>query len=174
MTNRKISKTPTKRKTYFEKYDLYSDANPKDTIRIKYDTVENTKKTIKKLEELRKSGKYTHSRIVQVTNVMTQRLRVIYNNTGKGKTRYNLSKKYFEKLKKDTKRKSKSRRRKSPKPKSKSRRRKTPKRKSKSRRRKTPKRKSKSRRRKTPKRKSKSRRRKSPKPKSKSRRRKYK
>lgn len=34
---------------------------------------------------------------------MTQRLRVIYKNTGKGKTRYDLSKKYFEKLKKETK-----------------------------------------------------------------------
>lgn len=43
-------------------------ANPKDTIRIKYDTVENTKKTIKKLERLRKSGKYTHARIVQSTS----------------------------------------------------------------------------------------------------------
>jgi hypothetical protein len=97
---------------------------------------------------------------------MTQRLRVIYNNTGKGKTRYELSKKYFEKLKKETKKKSKSRK-KSPKRKSKRKsksRRKSPKRKSKSRR-KSPKRKSKSRR-KSPKRKSKSRR-KSPKRKSK-------
>jgi hypothetical protein len=120
----KKNNTPKKKNPYFGNYDLYSDANPNDTIRIKYDTIENTKKTIKKLERLRKSGKYTHARIVQVANVMTQRLRVIYNNTGKGKTRYNLSKKYFEKLKKDTKRKSKSRRRKSPKRKSKSRRRK--------------------------------------------------
>ena len=158
--------TPTKKNPYFGNYDLYSDANPKDTIRIKYDTIENTKKTIKKLERLRKSGRYTHVRIVQVTNVMTQRLRVIYNNTGKGKTRYDLSKKYFEKLKKESKKKSKSRK-KSPKSKSK--------RKSKSRRRKSPnrksKRKSKSRRRKSPKRKSKrkskSRCRKSPKRKSK-------
>ena len=117
--------TPTKKNPYFGNYDLYSDANPKDTIRIKYDTVENTKKTIKKLECLRKSGKYTHVRIVQVTNVMTQRLRVIYNNTGKGKTRYELSKKYFEKLKKETKKKHKSLKRKSPTSKTKSARRKS-------------------------------------------------
>ena len=52
MPSRKISKTPTKRKTYFDKYDLYSDANPKDTIRIKYDTIENTKKTIKKVRKV--------------------------------------------------------------------------------------------------------------------------
>ena len=129
---KKKNNTPTKKNPYFGNYDLYSDANPKDTIPIKYDTIENTKKTIKKLERLRKNGKYTHSRIVQVANVMTQRLRVIYNNTGKGKTRYNLSKKYFEKLKKETKKsrkKSKSRR--------KSKRRKSPKRKSKSRRKST-------------------------------------
>ena len=147
---RSKNNTPTKKNPYFGNYDLYSDANPKDTIRIKYDTVENTKKTIKKLERLRKSGKYTHVRIVQVTNVMTQRLRVIYNNTGKGKTRYDLSKKYFEKLKKETK-KNKSRK-KSPKRKSKSRRRIYTKRRSRSRRKKSPKRKSKSRRRKSNKR----------------------
>jgi hypothetical protein len=122
----KKNNTPKKKNPYFGNYDLYSDANPNDTIRIKYDTVENTKKTIKKLERLRKSSKYTHARIVQVANVMTQRLRVIYNNTGKGKTRYNLSKSYFEKLKKETKKKNSSRRknktrRKSPKRKSKSR-----------------------------------------------------
>ena len=164
--------TPTKKNPYFGNYDLYSDANPKDTIRIKYDTVENTKKTIKKLEGLRKSGKYTHVRIVQVTNVMTQRLRVIYNKTGKGKTRYDLSKKYFEKLKKETKKKNKSTK-KSPKRKNKSQRRKStkksPKHKNKSQRRKStkksPKRKNKSQRRKStkksPKRKTKSQRRKS-------------
>ena len=95
--------TKKKRKTYFKNYDLYSDANPKDTIRIKYDTVENTRKTIRKLESLRKSKRYTHARIVQVTNVMTQRLRVIYDKTGKAKTRYDMSKRYFEKLKKISK-----------------------------------------------------------------------
>ena len=102
--------TKKKPKTYFKNYDLYSDANPKDTIRIKYDTLENTRKTIKKLESLRKSKKYTHARIVQVANVMNQRLRVIYNRTGKGKTRYDMSKKYFAKLKKLSKSQKKSRR----------------------------------------------------------------
>ena len=102
--------TKKKRKTYFKNYDLYSDANPKDTIRIKYDTPENTRKTIKKLESLRKSKKYTHARIVQVANVMNQRLRVIYDRTGKGKTRYNMSKKYFAKLKKLSKSQKKSKR----------------------------------------------------------------
>jgi len=44
--------TPKKENTFFKDYDLYSDANPKDTVRIKYDTVKNTKQTIKRLEKL--------------------------------------------------------------------------------------------------------------------------
>lgn len=96
------TKTKTKDKTFFENYDLYSDANPKDTIRIKYTTLKDVQDTIKKLEKLYKSKKYTHSRIVQVANVMTQRLRVI-NPTD---SRYKLSKRYFEFLKNRTKQKS--------------------------------------------------------------------
>ena len=69
-----MAKTPTKKNTYFENYDLYSDANPKDTIRIKYATLEDVKSTIKKLENLYKKGEYPHNRISQVVNVMTQRL----------------------------------------------------------------------------------------------------
>ena len=48
------NKTPKKRKKdlYFDTYDLYSDANPNDTIRVKYDTVDNLKKTIRKLGTL--------------------------------------------------------------------------------------------------------------------------
>jgi hypothetical protein len=92
-------KTPTKEKTFFKNYDLYSDANPKDTIRIKYKTLEDVKNTIKKLEKLYKSNKYPHSRIVQVTNVMTQRLRVINDKDN----RFKLSNKYFNFLKERTK-----------------------------------------------------------------------
>ena len=98
----RASDTGKKSKTYFDDYDLYSDANPNDTIRIKYDTIENTRKTITKLESLRKKKTYSHARIVQVANVMVQRLRVIYDNTGRGKTRYDLAKQYFEKLKRIT------------------------------------------------------------------------
>ena len=96
-----MSNTPKKDKTFFESYDLYSDANPKDTIRIKYKTINDVKATIKKLEKLYKNDKYPHSRIVQVANVMTQRLRVINSID----PRYLLSKKYFEFLKKRTKEK---------------------------------------------------------------------
>jgi len=95
------SKTKTKKKEnlFFKNYDLYSDANPSDTIRIKYKTIDDVKNTINKLEKLYKSNKYKHNRIVQVANVMTQRLRVI-NDKDK---RFKLSKKYFEFLKKRTK-----------------------------------------------------------------------
>ena len=96
--------TPTKKNLFFQNYDLYSDANPKDTVRIKYDTLENVKNTIDKLEKLYKSGKRPHNRIVQIANVMTQSLRVIKDTNPKiNKGRFELSKKYFEFLKDRTK-----------------------------------------------------------------------
>ena len=91
--------TPTKKNLFFKTYDLYSDANPKDSIRIKYATLDDVNKTIKKLERLYKSNKYPHVRIVQVANVMTQRLRVIDDKD----KRYLLSKRYFDFLKQRTK-----------------------------------------------------------------------
>ena len=94
-------RTPKKKKTYFEKYDLYSDANPKDTIPVRYDTVENLKKTIKKLERLYKKDKYSHARIVQVANVIKQRLRVMVDQHKKGKRRLSLATKYFSFLTKE-------------------------------------------------------------------------
>lgn len=95
------NKTKTKKNTFFENYDLYSDANPDDTIRIKYKTLQDVKDTIKKLEKLYKSDTITHSRNTQIVNVMTQRLRVINEKDA----RFKLSKKYFEFLKKRTKEK---------------------------------------------------------------------
>jgi hypothetical protein len=96
-----MNKTKTKKKEnlYFKNYDLYSDANPKDTISIKYKSINDVKDTIKKLERLYKTNKYPHRRISQVINVMTQRLRVINSNDN----RYKLSKRYFEFLKERTK-----------------------------------------------------------------------
>ena len=93
------TKTKKKENLYFKNYDLYSDKNPKDTIRIKYKSLEDVKNTIKKLERLYKSNKYPHNRIVQVINVMTQRLRVINSKDN----RYKLSLKYFNFLKNRTK-----------------------------------------------------------------------
>ena len=99
-----MNKTPKKENTFFKNYDLYSDANPKDTVRIKYATLNDVKDTINKLEKLYKSGKRPHNRIVQIVNVMTQRLRVIKDkNPNIIAGRYNLSKKYFDFLKERTK-----------------------------------------------------------------------
>ena len=96
-----MDKTKTKKKenTFFKNYDLYSDANPRDTVRIKYTTEKDVKDTVNKLEKMYKSNKITHSRYSQITNVMTQRLRVI-NPKDK---RLMLSKKYFDFLKSRTK-----------------------------------------------------------------------
>ena len=61
-------------------FDVYIDKNPKDTISIKYKTLDDTKKTIRKLERLYKSNKYTHKRIKQVAMILMVRLRVLKKN----------------------------------------------------------------------------------------------
>tara|TARA_R100000773_G_scaffold24369_1_gene21451 strand:+ start:298 stop:630 length:333 start_codon:yes stop_codon:yes gene_type:complete len=80
-------------------FDVYIDKNPKDTIPIKYKTIDDVKNTIKKLEKLYKSNKYPHKRISQVAMIMMVRLRVINDKDN----RYKLSKRYFEFLKDRTK-----------------------------------------------------------------------
>jgi len=80
-----MNKTPKKKKTYFEKYDLYSDANPKDSVSVKYDTKENLMKTIRKLENLYKKGERPHK------------------NPSIDKGRHSLASKYYEFLKSRTK-----------------------------------------------------------------------
>tara|TARA_R100001086_G_scaffold202426_1_gene118574 strand:+ start:243 stop:575 length:333 start_codon:yes stop_codon:yes gene_type:complete len=80
-------------------FDVYIDKNPKDTIPIKYKTLDDVKNTINKLEKLYKNNKYPHKRISQVAMIMMVRLRVI-NNKDK---RYKLSLKYFNFLKERTK-----------------------------------------------------------------------
>jgi hypothetical protein len=108
-----MNKTPKKDKTFFKNYDLYSDANPKDTIRIKYETAEDVRKTIKKLENLYKSGKRPHKRISQIANVMTQRLRVIKDKNPKiDKGRFAIASKYYDFLKERTKKKDEKERKK--------------------------------------------------------------
>ena len=93
------TKTKPDKELYFEKYDLYSDANPKDTVPIAYSTLSKTKETIKKLENLYKKGKITHTRNSKIANVLNQRLKVISSKD----SRYKLSNKYFEFLKSRTK-----------------------------------------------------------------------
>ena len=80
-------------------FDVYIDKNPKDTIHIKYTTIEDVKNTIRKLETLYKEKKYSHKRIWQVGMIMKVRLEVLQN---KKPGQYKLSKKYFEFLGKRT------------------------------------------------------------------------
>jgi len=87
-------------------FDVYIDKNPKDTIPIKFTTVDDVKHTITKLERLYKSGKYTHKRIWQVGMIMKVRLDAIkkHNPKVKGiKGRVALAEKYFKFLGKRTK-----------------------------------------------------------------------
>ena len=112
--------TPKKENTYFKNYDLYSDKNPNDSIRIKYDNMKNLNITIRKLERLYKRNLYKHVRISQVANVMKQRIRVInenkrsntdkvINNKGDIKERLKRITDYFDFLKARTKKNEKER-----------------------------------------------------------------
>lgn len=74
-------------------FDVYIDKNPRDTIHIKYKTVDDVKATIRKLERLYKDKKYTHKRIWQVGMIMKVRLKVLRDKKPK---EYDLAKKYFE------------------------------------------------------------------------------
>jgi hypothetical protein len=81
-------------------FDVYIDKNPKDTIKIKYTTLEDVKNTIDKLEQLYKNKKYTHKRIWQVGMIMNVRLKVLRN---KKLDQFRLANKYFHFLGKRTK-----------------------------------------------------------------------
>ena len=81
-------------------FDVYIDKNPKDTIPIKFTTIQDVRNTIKKLEKLYKSDKYPHKRIWQVGMIMYVRLKVLKDKKPK---EFNLSKKYFKFLGKRTK-----------------------------------------------------------------------
>ena len=89
-TRRQFLYNPNNPKTSF---NVYIDKNPKDTIPIKYKSVEDVKDTIKRLESLYKNKKYSHKRIWQVGMIMKVRLEVIKN---KKPAQYRLSKKYFD------------------------------------------------------------------------------
>ena len=93
-------------------FDVYIDKNPKDTIPIKYTTIDDVKNTIRKLERLYKQKKYTHKRIWQVGMIMKVRLEVIkkqHPNTKNIKSRFNLSNRYFKFLGTRTKAKGEAR-----------------------------------------------------------------
>ena len=87
-------------------FNVYIDKNPKDTIHIKYTTLEDVKNTIDKLEKLYKKKKYTHKRIWQVGMIMNVRLKVLKNIKPK---QFSLANKYFHFLGKRTTLKDKER-----------------------------------------------------------------
>ena len=93
-------------------FDVYIDKNPDDTIPIKYSTVKDVEDTIKKLEKLYKTGKYSHKRIWQVGMILKVRLEAmkkhknkLYPNAKNLATRFNLSNRYFKFLGNRTKKK---------------------------------------------------------------------
>ena len=100
-TLRKIKKKYGKTKKRFlynpnnpkKSFNVYIDKNPKDTITIKYKTIQDVKNTIDKLERLYKNRKYPHKRIWQVGMIMKVRLEVLKD---KKPEQYKLSKQYFE------------------------------------------------------------------------------
>ena len=100
------NKTKTKRRFLFNpenpntSFDVYIDKNPKDTIHIKYTTLDDVKNTIDQLEKLYKNKKYTHKRIWQVGMIMKVRLKVLKN---KKPQQYALANNYFIFLGKRTK-----------------------------------------------------------------------
>ena len=100
-----LSKNKTRRTFFFnpknpkKSFDVYIDKNPKDTISIKYTTVEDVKHTIDKLEKLYKSKRYPHKRIWQVAMIMKVRLEVLKD---KKPEQYKLSKRYLNFLGKRT------------------------------------------------------------------------
>jgi hypothetical protein len=112
-------KTRRKKKSFLfnpndpdKSFDVYIDKNPKDTIPIRYKTLDDVKTTITKLENLYRDGKYTHKRIWQVGMIMKVRLEVIKKRfrTKDITKRYNLAKRYFYFLRERTKRKTLSER----------------------------------------------------------------
>ena len=74
-------------------FDVYIDKNPKDTIHIKYTTLEDVENTIDKLEKLYKNKKYTHKRIWQVGMILKVRLKALQSKKPK---QYALANKYFK------------------------------------------------------------------------------
>ena len=128
-SRRRIKKRGGKRKTRKQflynptdpkkSFDVYIDKNPKDTIPIKYTTVADVKDTIKNLEHLYKTDKYSHKRIWQVGMIMKVRLeamlkhrKTLYPKAKHVKERFELANNYFTFLGKRTKEKSEEARKK--------------------------------------------------------------
>jgi hypothetical protein len=99
---RAVRRNKTEKKFLFnpqnpdKSFDVYIDKNPKDTIPIKYTTIDDVKKTISTLEKLYKSNQYSHKRIWQVGMILYVRLKVMKKIKP---IEYGLALKYFKFLK---------------------------------------------------------------------------
>ena len=81
-------------------FDVYINKNPKDTIPIRYTTVQDVQDTIRRLESLYKQKKYPHKRIWQVGMILKVRLEVLKQ---KKPEQYRLAKRYLTFLSNRTK-----------------------------------------------------------------------
>ena len=99
---RKVPRNKTEKRFLFnpnnpdKSFDVYIDKNPKDTIPIKYTTINDVRKTINTLERLYKSKEYSHKRIWQVGMILYVRLKVIKKIKP---AQYELALRYFNFLK---------------------------------------------------------------------------
>lgn len=84
---------------------LYTDENPKDTVRVKFRTVQDVKDTLSKASFKSKS----HARQSQIINLIHQRVRAAYQNAKDIETIKRLKRvfKYIEARKETSKRKTK-------------------------------------------------------------------
>lgn len=105
MINEKINepKKGTGKKPKGSTRRLYTDENPKDTVRIKFRTIKDIKDTLSKSSFKSKS----HARQSQIINLIHQRVRAAYNNAKDPDVIKRLKKvfKYIEKRKETSKRK---------------------------------------------------------------------
>lgn len=69
---------------------LYTDENPKDTVRVKFRTVTDIRKTLSKKSFKAKS----HARQSQIINLIHQRVRAAYKNSKDPKAKARLKKAY--------------------------------------------------------------------------------
>ena len=93
-----IKRNKTKKIFFFnpdnpnKSFNVYINKNPKNTIPIKYTTVDDVKNTIQKLEKLYNAKKYPHKRIWQVAMIMKVRLEVLKKQKP---AQYKLAKQYL-------------------------------------------------------------------------------
>ena len=91
---KKDPKVGTGKKTKGSERRLYTDENPKDTVRIKFATPTDARKTVAKVKKIKKP----YARKIQILTVMEQRAKVM------GKTQVvSIAKKAKEALKRERK-----------------------------------------------------------------------